>query len=705
MRMYGLSRARASLGLVLAMILLPGVLEAEAETRISGLGFFENRALERRLQMLKGMGEQPPLTRDPIDIEDDAYLILQLLRRMGFPDPGVKGVLARSDDTEMTVFWSLPFVPQLRTGEAGMAFTAVRFICEPGLRNYFSSVSFDGLSLMTEEDAEALFIPKSALFTPRADRAYTEQALEAGISRLQGSLRATGHLEARVVGREVMSDPSTGATEVHLRIEEGPLFRLGRVELALSAFLSLELSLPRNLPEGQPLRPRTLQEIRQHVLNQLLRSGYPEARIDFEQQRREGAGGHEVLVDAQLEPVPGPRVTFAGVGFEPEGWMTSSVLLRQSRLMGMEHFNLLAIEEGRRRLLGLGHFSSVELKVREPSPNVRRVTYVMHPLPQQRLSLRLGYGSYEMGRAGILWEHRNPFGRGHHYAVELRRSFKASQLSWTYTLPQFFDQRNTAFTRLGYDYREEISYEEENLSLLFGVSRRLALAGAEAAMEFAFEDLDTERDSERVFASASQARVSSLSFSFLLDRRDSVLTPTRGFDISLETKLATSLLGGEAEFGKFEAAASYHYPLPGTASLHFGLRYGYIASETPTAEFLPFAERFFPGGAYSIRGYQRGEASPLDVEGDLLGAESYFLINVEVQQPILSSLFLVVFYDFLGTALDAEPFPEDAFLSSLGLGLRWKTPVGPVRFEYGHNLDPRPLDPQGTFHLSVGFPF
>jgi outer membrane translocation and assembly module TamA len=120
---------------------------------------------------------------------------------------------------------------------------------------------------------------------------------------------------------------------------------------------------------------------------------------------------------------------------------------------------------------------------------------------------------------------------------------------------------------------------------------------------------------------------------------------------------------------------------------------------------LPFNKRFFPGGQNSIRGYQDGEAAPRDAFGRVIGVETYLLGTVEFEQALTPKWSLVAFSDSIGFARQLRQYPFDETLYSVGGGVRWKTVVGPVRLEYGHNLNPRPGDPKGTLHFSLGFPF
>lgn len=81
------------------------------------------------------------------------------------------------------------------------------------------------------------------------------------------------------------------------------------------------------------------------------------------------------------------------------------------------------------------------------------------------------------------------------------------------------------------------------------------------------------------------------------------------------------------------------------------------------------------------------------------------MLNIELEQTVTGPWSLVLFSDTQGTAVEIEEWPGDEVLGTVGLGLRYQSPIGPVRLEYGRNLNPRPLDPSGTLHFSIGFPF
>jgi outer membrane translocation and assembly module TamA len=140
--------------------------------------------------------------------------------------------------------------------------------------------------------------------------------------------------------------------------------------------------------------------------------------------------------------------------------------------------------------------------------------------------------------------------------------------------------------------------------------------------------------------------------------------------------------------------------------VHVGLEHAVVTTfGAPEGSEPPVNVLLYPGGDDSIRGYSKGEAAPRAANGDFIGAKTATLLNLEFEQSLTAKLTGVLFFDALGTATRLEDYPWSEKLYSAGVGLRYQTIVGPIRLEYGYNLNPRPRDPSGTLLFSVGFPF
>ncbi len=190
------------------------------------------------------------------------------------------------------------------------------------------------------------------------------------------------------------------------------------------------------------------------------------------------------------------------------------------------------------------------------------------------------------------------------------------------------------------------------------------------------------------------------------DRRDNPLRPRRGIRWVGQVEAASKTLGGEVDFQVYEVGVSYHTSWGSSRWIHVGLSHGAITTfGADNDRDLPVNKRFFPGGETSMRGYQRGEASPRGADGRFIGAQSQVTFNLELEQGLTGNWSGVLFFDALGTAVELSDYPLNEELYALGIGVRYQTLVGPVRLEYGRNLNPRVGDPGGTLHFSIGFPF
>jgi outer membrane protein insertion porin family len=310
-------------------------------------------------------------------------------------------------------------------------------------------------------------------------------------------------------------------------------------------------------------------------------------------------------------------------------------------------------------------------------------------------------------RGGIEYRQLNLFGLAHSSRLELVQSMKSSRGEYTYTVPEIFGEAIDGSTRLFGLQRQEQAFLRQEFGVTLALKRPLPWFKIDATTGYTYQALRNKDNAlSATVGNNSDITVASVDFGLTSDRRDNPLRPRRGFRWFTQLELASQGLGGEADFQRFEGGAALHTQWGATRWIHLGATHGLIATQgAENDRLLPVNKRFFPGGDSSIRGYQSGEAAPRGPDGRFVGAKSYALANLELEQALTEQWSAVVFVDALGTALRLAAYPFDEYLYSAGLGVRYQTLIGPVRLEYGRNLNPRPDDPRGTLHFSVGFPF
>jgi outer membrane protein insertion porin family len=185
------------------------------------------------------------------------------------------------------------------------------------------------------------------------------------------------------------------------------------------------------------------------------------------------------------------------------------------------------------------------------------------------------------------------------------------------------------------------------------------------------------------------------------DSRDNIQAPSRGGTVTLITDVAG--LGGDSRFVKTVASVTHFQPiwfdhiLSGRLEGGYGFGWG--------DEDLPLFERFYLGGSNSIRSYKSRQISPRDDTGVRIGGTSSVLGNVEYIVPLPFNVRAALFFDVGNVYGFGTKFDLTDLRTAVGGGLRWLSPFGPIRVDYGFNLDPRPGDKSGAFNFSVGSPF
>ena len=197
--------------------------------------------------------------------------------------------------------------------------------------------------------------------------------------------------------------------------------------------------------------------------------------------------------------------------------------------------------------------------------------------------------------------------------------------------------------------------------------------------------------------------VSSFGANVSRDTRDSSINPTKGLYLFTGGDLATKVIGGDKEFGRIQQIASYYVPFKWQSVLEFRGRIG-IVNPYGDTDKVPIFERFFAGGARTIRGYNERGVGPVDaVTEDPLGGESLIVGNIEYTVPLVDFIKLATFFDVGNVWEKVGDLGTDEFKSGAGVGLRVKTPVGPINLDYGYPLNDEPGEEErsGKFYFSV----
>jgi len=672
-----------------------------ADLKISGYGLLGNRELKRTLRTIELGGKEPEFFSASF-VEDSALIISSRVKRDGYLHPKINITLWRTDGAPITAdadsLLDNPLPRPLRITKAS-------FQIHPGVLYYFQSLEFTGLGDIAPKAARSYFVETDVLLSTKRGRAYTPEGLRRGLSSLKDILERQGYQDAEVQAGKAQLNDLTGEVSVSINVQRGPRYYIRSIR---EEFVGTgRTNQNRTITPNRPYSRIWLQDFQQSIKTNEYHRGFPDTTVEI-QTLPPRTTGDETNKDLLATVKPGPQVHVGTVEFSGSKRTRQSLLRRSVRIKRGDLLDPTRTEEGRYRLARLGIFDTVDLDYHPEDEKTRDVLYKVHEAKQINVSLLMGWGSYELLRGGVEVEANNLWGEAHHIEMKAIQSFKASSGDFTYTVPQFNGKDVDLFVNGSALHRQEVDFTRLEYGGGAGLHKYLPNLATDVSARYTYQILSAS-DFSSVQEVASEGltnpAVGSITFEVKHDRRDNPLYPTHGYKVFFTLETATRYLGGDASYLRLEISPSWYHPLGGGLFLNLGLSHGIVDSFGSPQNNLPFNKRFFPGGATSIRGYREGEASPINQFGQLIGAETYLLGSVELEQALTTKWSLVVFSDNLGFAKSLDHYPFDTGLFSVGAGIRWRSLIGPVRLEYGYNLNPRPVDPVGTLQFSLGFPF
>jgi outer membrane protein insertion porin family len=672
-----------------------------ATLKVSGYGLLGNRRLKRMLLRME-TGKKRPEYFDATFIEDSALLLSGHLKRAGYLEPRIVIRLTLADGGRLeTTAQALVDTPLPRPLQVKRAV----FNIDAGVLYHYKELDFAGLETISVKQARSYFMETDTLFHSKRTRLYTPERLDRGLSSLATALERQGYQEVKAEATHLQRNDKTGAVNVRIRVQQGSKFLVRSVKEEIYYPEAPEPAKTRTWYLDRPYSRFWAEDFSLSLRTNEYRQGYPDVTVELRTLRRR-LEEDRVLMDLLATVKTGPKVRIGAVEFQGEKRTRKGFLSRRVRIQRGELLNPIRAEAGRFRLADLGIFDKVDLRYENVNEHTRNVIYDVKEGKALNVSLLAGWGSYELLRGGVIVARNNTLGLADQAELKAVQSFKSSSGDFRYTVPDAVGNDIDLFVQGSGLRREEVDFTRLEYGGGLGAHKYFQPSATDVSLHYNYQILSAlDTMPEIASVGLTNPAVGSITADVKFDRRDSPLYPRRGYKVFTTVESATQYLGGEANYERIELSPSWYHSLGGGRYLSLGVSHGTVVSFGSAAQNLPFNKRFFPGGADSIRGYQQGEASPRNAQGQYVGAETYTLATVQLEQALTPKWSVILFSDSLGFAQNLDHWPMDTALFSVGVGIWWRTLIGPVRLEYGYNLNPRPGDPSGTIQFSLGFPF
>ena len=549
---------------------------------------------------------------------------------------------------------------------------------------------------------------------------FKQSVLDDDVDRISDFYKSKGFSDIEV---EVNVDinETTGRIAVTFNLEEGKRYLLGEITLTGVEEIS-ESSVVRvmELRKGDIYSEQAVAEEIGRMTEVYFNEGYIFTQIT----PLSYVNPQNNLVDINFQVNESELIYVRMVDIRGNVRTKDKVVRRELRIKPGDKFKGDKIKKSKQNLDNLGYFEDVRFEPESVSSETEQ-NLVVNVKENKTGSFSFGggyssvdkfLGFVELRQRNFDWRNWPYFtGAGQDLALTLQAGSTVGNFNLSFTEPWLFD--NPVW--FGFDLFAKIhdrdsstgyDYEEERKGLRLRLGKRLN-DELKIGTSYKFEKIDIsdvqDDASIELLNEVGSNNVSVGSIFVSYDNRDNVFVPTSGINTGLYFDVGGGPFGGDKNFTKLYAKISTYHKVFKKAVVELRLQAGAAEPFSSTNE-LPIYERFFAGGSSTIRGYHERKVGPIGAtDYEPLGGQSMFVGNVELTQPLGKVLKVAAFFDTGNVWAKKGDFLSGKLYSSVGVGLRVKTPLGPISIDYGYPLDKEPGEDTKSgrvhFNMSKGF--
>jgi len=652
------------------LVLLCGLLSA-AEVRIVGideksLPLYEDQ-LKPRLQYISAR----PATSWRAD--DAAFYLKRLVLRRGYSQADVQWSISGN-----TIILNVQTGPRLFYG--AVQSQTETSLDQETLTNYFYQPIIAG---------ELVGINNAP---------YIKEYTERGASNVANYLKSKGNWLATVSVAREYTDIATGRIHVLLDINKGRRHTLTRPKFTgITSAIEQEIVNEFSDLIGKPSSTKNIVKINSDVTNYFRKTGYHFAEVKVNTEH------HNNSTTLSFQIKQGKRYMLRDVTASGHQDTQTRRILRFFKPMQNKVYDADAADKATNRLLNTGIFKKVVVTPKPHDDGTLDLEIELEEGQTVTTSAYIGTDSYEGLVLGVTYSDLNLSGKMWQFSTRAEYTGRGLLGEVGITEP-FFAGENISFNLRGFALqRKPDGYEKYEL-------------GSEAAWTWDATDKYTLRG----YIGSSYVNTSSSSMTqdelgpndYLntrigviqsLDLRNNPILPSEGYNGELLTELGSII--GDADTSYFKVDLNNSYRKRIHEKTYIISRFDVGAIVPANSDKLPIDRRFFSGGTNSVRSFEERGLGPRSGSGDPLGGEAYWIGSAELVREIKKPFHLALFYDFGQVYSDYEDLDFSNASHAVGLSARIHLPIGPIRFEYGYNLNQKDKEPQGTFHFTIGASF
>ncbi|MDP2600300.1 MAG: outer membrane protein assembly factor BamA [Deltaproteobacteria bacterium] len=539
---------------------------------------------------------------------------------------------------------------------------------------------------------------------------YKEEDLKQDVLRLTFHYLKNGYLKVRVENPKVSLTKDKRYFFVTFHLEEGDRYRIGKVGVAGDILTTREELISKlQTKPGQIYNRELIEKDMQELTKLYGNQGYAFVNIQPVTDTDEVAKTADIIYTIEK----GPRIFIERIEISGNTTTRDKVIRREMKVKEGDVYSESEIEQSRQKIAALGFFKEVNFATPRGARDDMLVLKIsVEEKPTGSFSVGAGFSTTEDFILSGSISKQNFFGRGWNGEISAEASSRRQQFLLNMTDPYFFDSEwivgMSAF-KTAYRFTD---FNRDSYGGSFSIGHRF-FDNMSVSLGYEAEEVDATDFQTFVpasFREDASGLTSLVSFTLNRDTRDNRIYASKGMFNQAKMEVSGSKLGGSNNFWRASGKVQFYQPVVDQLVFKTYLRIGYIKSMDDG--IVPLFERYFLGGVNTLRGFYPLSIGPSEiVPGPLgtpvtfvFGGDKMMVINAELEYPIIPSLGLkgVGFFDAGNAYGEGSNFSFEEIRMDWGFGLRWVSPMGPLRFEWGFPIDRQPGEQKTVFNFTIG---
>ena len=572
----------------------------------------------------------------------------------------------------------------------------VEVTVKEGQRAKIARVNFTGNTVFrTKELRKSIKQKRRNMFSwITGTGAYNPDELAADLATIKKMYLNKGYLDVQMMD-PVIQEVGRGKITITIPIIEGEPYDLGTIDIkGVSIFPIMNIEKVVTIHPGEVASVKGVSRTRQAIQDYYGSRGYINTYVALERN----ANPETRIADVIFKVREGQKAFIRDIQIRGNTRTKDKVIRRELSVYPGDAFDEVSIRRSERRLWNLGYFSYVgSTRERTFDPTEYDLTLEVEEKRTGQFMIGAGFSSVDKLIGFIELTQGNfdlfnwpPVGGGQKLKLRLQLGTERTDIELSYVQPWLFNRR----LALGFDVfshdRRFLSdeYDQKNMGFSVSLSKPIA-RNWRGTVAYGLEEIDvydvSETASDQIKREVGRRSKSWMRLSASRDTRDSVFLPSRGNQLTLSTTLAGGPLGGETDLYKLEARGSQFVPLWFDHVLNVR-GWTMVVEEYGNSDFVPIFDRFFLGGARTLRGFEYRDVGPRDDEGEPLGGRTSAFASAEYTAPIVAKLRFALFYD-VGMVWENAYEMDSKLNSDWGIGLRIDVPGFPLRLDYAWPIE------------------